>query len=85
MLILRGTGRRYHAGRLRDRDRDYLRLIFLAFSAFCARFAGFWRWLAKPFADCPLVFVPVVGEQSLAGAERGSVSGSFLNVAAEAF
>ena len=39
---------------------------------------------AKPLADCLLVFAPVVRQHSLADAEPGPVSGSFLNVAAEA-
>src|SRR5260370_37301666 len=67
-----------------------------AYNSRSAPRAGFWQatacafcpvlaWLAKALADCVLVFVPVVGEQSLVGAGRGPVSGSFLYVAAEAF
>ena len=50
-----------------------------------APWARLWRRPAKPPADCLLVFAPVVGQHSLVGAERRPVSGSFLNVAAEAF
>ena len=49
------------------------------------RFGRFWRWPAKPLADCLLVLTPVVGQHSLADAERRPIGGSFLNVAAEAF